>query len=227
MAEAFRHPAPELRNALRLRVSGLFEPLSFSALLRAVFHKNNDKPQINHLHTTMKHLLFAALAALTLSCTAGAADKKDEKKDKDSSSTADASGHTLGEFKIGASISGPEVKLEDLKGKAVVIEHWGIHCGPCLASLPEMQKISKRYKHNLVLIGAHSQEATDDEVKAVVKKNKLTYSIVKGSNTPSDVSSGTIPHAYVFDAEGKLVFHGLPSDPKFDKALHKALPKKA
>ena len=42
-------------------------------------------------------------------------------------------------------------------------------------------------------------------VKAVVKKNRLSYTIVKGSNSPGDVSSGTIPHAYVFDAEGKLL----------------------
>lgn len=173
----------------------------------------------------MKHILLAVLTALALSGNATAADKKDDKKE--SASAADASGHTLSEFQIGASIAGPEVKLDDLKGKAVVIEHWGIHCGPCLASLPEMQKLSKRHKDKLVLIGAHSQEATDDEVKAVVKKNKLTYSIVKGSNTPSDVSSGTIPHAYVFDAEGKLLFHGLPSAPEFDKAVRKALPKKA
>jgi hypothetical protein len=90
-----------------------------------------------------------------------------------------------------------------------------------------MQKLSKRHKENLVLIGAHSQDATDDKVKEVVKKHKLTYSIVKGSNSPSDVSSNTIPHAYVFDAEGKLLFHGVPSDPKFDKAVRKAVAKKA
>ena len=68
----------------------------------------------------MKHLLLAALTALALSCNAGAADKKDEKKDKSASESATA--HTLADFKIGALITGPEVKLEDLKGKAVVIE---------------------------------------------------------------------------------------------------------
>jgi len=173
----------------------------------------------------MKHLLLAVFTAFALSCNAGAADeKKDAKKE---SSASEASAHNLSEFKIGSLITGPEVKLEDLKGKAVVIEHWGIHCGPCLASLPEMQKLSKRHKDKMVLIGAHSQDATDDEVKEVVKKNKLTYSIVKGSNSPSDVSSNTIPHIYVFDTEGKLVFNGKPSDREFDKALRKALPKKA
>ena len=162
---------------------------------------------------------------LSLFFTATAADeKKDEKKEP---SASESSSHTLNDFKIGSLITGPEVKLEDTKGKAVVIENWGVHCGPCLASLPEMQKLSKRHKDKMVLIGAHSQDATDDEVKEVVKKNKLTYSIVKGSNAPGGVSSNTIPHVYVFDTEGKLVFHGKPSDREFDKALRKALPKKA
>ena len=178
----------------------------------------------------MKYTIHAAAAAIALSFAAAAiaADKKDEKKDDKKASAAEsASTHTLADFKIGAHITGPEVKLEEVKGKAVVIENWGVHCGPCLASLPEMQKISKRYKDSLVLIGAHSQDASDDEVKEVVKKNRLTYTIVKRSQSPSDVSSSTIPHAYVFDAEGKLVFHGLPRDREFEKALRKALPKKS
>jgi thiol-disulfide isomerase/thioredoxin len=169
----------------------------------------------------MKHLIPAAVAAIAiaLAASATAADKKDEKKDKSEETAA----HTLSEFKIGDLITGPEVKLDEIKGKAVVIENWGVNCPPCIASLPHMEKLAKRHKDKLVLIGAHSQDATDDQVKAVVKKFRLSYSIVKGSNGP--LSSGTIPHAYVFDSEGKLVFHGLPSDREFDKAVRKALPK--
>lgn len=33
----------------------------------------------------------------------------------------------LADFTIGKSISGPTVKLADLKGKVVAIENWGIH----------------------------------------------------------------------------------------------------
>lgn len=176
----------------------------------------------------MKFLLHAAVAAIALSfsLTAIAADKKDEKKD-DKSAPETATAHTLADFKIGDLITGPEVKLDEIKGKAVVIENWGVNCGPCIASLPEMERMAKRNKEKLVVIGAHCQEATDEKVKEVVKKYKLSYTIVKGNNAPSAVSSGTIPHAYVFDAEGKLVFHGRPSDREFEKAVRKAMPKKA
>jgi thiol-disulfide isomerase/thioredoxin len=103
----------------------------------------------------------------------------------------------------------------------VLIDAWGIHCGPCLASLPDIEKIAKRYKGKMVVIGAHSQNATDDEVKDVVKKNRLSYTITKGVNGP--VNFNAIPHVFVFDTTGKLLFEGHPSDNEFDKAIRKSV----
>ena len=127
---------------------------------------------------------------------------------------------TLAQFKVGQLITGPAVDLANTGGKAVVIEAWGVHCGPCLASLPEMERLSKRNKADTIFIGAHSQDASDEEVKEVVKKNRLSYSIVKGVNGP--VSFSAIPHAFVFDTTGALIFHGLPSDKDFESAVRKA-----
>ena len=159
----------------------------------------------------MKTTLFtlAVIAAVVgLSFAAG----------KDKTPVAD---HQIGEFKIGAHITGPEVSAADLSGKAVLIDAWGIHCGPCLASLPDIEKIAKRYKGKMVVIGAHSQNATDDEVKDVVKKNRLSYTITKGVNGP--VNFNAIPHVFVFDTTGKMLFEGHPADKEFDKAIRKSV----
>jgi hypothetical protein len=83
-----------------------------------------------------------------------------------------------------------------------------------------MERLAKRNKADTIVIGAHSQNASDDEVKEVVKKNKLSYSIVKGVNGPG--RSGTIPHAYVFDTTGTLIFSGNPLDRDFESAVRKA-----
>jgi len=133
---------------------------------------------------------------------------------------ADAGAHNLSEFQLGPLITGPDVKLADAKGKAVLIDEWGIHCGPCLASLPEIEKISKRYKDKLVVFGGHAQEGTDEEVKAVVAKNRLTYTVTKGVSGPIQVTG--IPHVFIFDPTGKLMFSGSPFDKEFERALHHA-----
>ena len=39
--------------------------------------------------------------------------------------TAKSAEHTLSEFNLGEHLSGPEVKLDKLEGKVVVIEYWG------------------------------------------------------------------------------------------------------
>lgn len=126
----------------------------------------------------------------------------------------------LADFKVGELITGPAVDLTNTGGKAVVIEAWGIHCGPCLASLPEMEKLSKRNKTDTIFIGAHCQNGTNEEVKEVVKKNRLSYAIVKGVNGP--ISFSGIPHAFVFDTTGALIFHGNPADSDFEKAVRRA-----
>jgi thiol-disulfide isomerase/thioredoxin len=154
--------------------------------------------------------LAAISLTLALSCGALLAAEK-----KEAVPTA-----KLSDFKLGAHITGPEVTLDQAAGKGVVIEKWGIHCGPCIASLPHIEQIAKRGKDKLVVIGAHSQNATDEEVKETVKKHRLSYTITKGASGP--VSSGGIPHALVFNTKGELIFSGHPMDEGFDKAVRKA-----
>jgi len=151
----------------------------------------------------------------TLVLTCGALVAADTK-----TAAAAAASHNLSQFRLGEFITGPQVTLADAKDKAVVIEAWGVHCGPCLASLPHIESLAKRNKGKMLVFGAHSQNASDEEVKQVVKKNQLSYTITKGVNGPINFSG--IPHAFVFDTAGALIFHGHPADKDFENAVRKA-----
>lgn len=127
----------------------------------------------------------------------------------------------LSQFKLGNYITGPQVTLDNAVGKAVLIEAWGVNCGPCLASLPDIEKISKRYKDKMLVFGAHSQSASDDQVKEIVKKNKLSYTITHGVTSP--VPFNAIPRVFVFDTKGALVYFGSPFEKDFERSLRKAV----
>ncbi len=133
--------------------------------------------------------------------------------------TAPAPQAQLSQFKLGAYITGPQVTPENAAGKAVLIEAWGIHCPPCLASLPHIEKIAKRNKDKLLVFGAHAQGGTDAEVSAVVKKHGLSYTITQGVSSP--VQTRGIPHVFLFDTKGALVFSGHPTDPEMERAVRK------
>jgi thiol-disulfide isomerase/thioredoxin len=129
--------------------------------------------------------------------------------------------HKLSEYQFGPSLSGDAVTSAHLAGKAVMIDAWGIDCPPCREMLPEIEKTSRRYKDKLVVIGAHVMEGTDAQILDVVKKNQLSYSIVKGYTGP--ISSDGLPHVHIFNAKGVMIFEGTPLDSDFEQSLLRAV----
>lgn len=111
---------------------------------------------------------------------------------------------------------------DKLAGKVVVVEQWGVNCGPCIASLPEMAKLAKRYEaKGLVVVGMECQNGTKDQIAKLLKDAKVKYPVMSGGSVP--VSTGGIPHAMVFGTDGKLLWHGHPGDDKFEDTVKDAL----
>lgn len=138
------------------------------------------------------------------------------------SQAAEKSDHKLSEWKLGKVLFGEKVTKDNMKGKVVVIEHWGVKCPPCIALLPHLAKLDKRHREEgLLIIGAESQGHSEEQIEPLLKKNKIDYSITSGASGPINFSG--IPHAFVFDVEGKLIFNGNPSDDDFERAIKNAL----
>ncbi|HEX2747736.1 MAG TPA: TlpA disulfide reductase family protein [Verrucomicrobiales bacterium] len=160
----------------------------------------------------MKKLLPSLLSCITITCLSltAAEKKKDAVPD-----------HKLSEYRIGEMITNDPVTMESIKGKVVVLEMWGIHCGPCLASMPELESFYKQNKNKgLAVVGLHSQEGSDEEVKTIVKQKKVSFPITKGGGGPTQANG--IPRSLVFDVSGKLIYEGLPG-PDMEKVAKKAL----
>jgi thiol-disulfide isomerase/thioredoxin len=124
--------------------------------------------------------------------------------------TAIAAEPTLKSVKLGEVLYGPPVEAKQLKGAVVFVEQWGIHCGPCIGEIPHMTKLQDELADfGLVIVAAHRQKATPDEVRATARTHGINYTITDGY-----VSNGasTIPHGYIFDLDGKCVFDGRPGD---------------
>jgi len=154
-----------------------------------------------------------ALAALALPCFAG------DKKDKEKASVPDAS---VSQVKWAEVVNGAPFDKEALEGKVVVVEEWGVNCGPCIASLPDMAKLAKRYdKKGLVVVGLERQGSTKDAILKAIKPARVEYPVMAGGSGP--VPSDGIPHAMVFGADGKLVWHGHPASDEFEDSVKDAL----
>jgi thiol-disulfide isomerase/thioredoxin len=129
---------------------------------------------------------------------------------------------SLSDVRYGAAVNEVPFNKDELVGKVVVVEEWGVNCPPCIASLPDMAKLAKSYeKKGLVVVGLECQNSPKESILKILKSARVKYPVMAGGSAPAGTS--TIPHACVFDTTGKLVWTGNPHDPEFQRAVKKAL----
>ena len=71
---------------------------------------------------------------------------------------------------------GEHITLEDLRGKVVVLDFWGTWCAPCVASVPSLRNLHKRYtkEPSFVLIGV-SSDSEEEPWREFTTKNKMVW----------------------------------------------------
>jgi len=129
--------------------------------------------------------------------------------------------------------NGKDVSLADFKGKVVLLDFWGVHCGPCIADLKEtVPKVHQKYKGKNVVFLNVCVEDTEDNWKEAIKKYKVegVNVFAKGwEDNPVCKAYGIegIPHYMLIDKEGNFAdfncaaYSLLWNDNILDKTLEK------
>lgn len=119
---------------------------------------------------------------------------------------------TLDGINLGTYASGPKLTPEDLKGRVVLFEYWGIHCPPCLASIPHLAEWQKSFDREAFVIVANQcqGEGADNARKVwLAKGGGDQVSVIDGGELQGANVTG-IPRCFLFDHEGRLIFDGSP-----------------
>lgn len=109
------------------------------------------------------------------------------------------------------SLDATNFKLEDYKGKVVLVNFWATWCGPCKAEMPELVKLREENKDKgFEVIGVNTDPNEDAElIKTFGEKMKLTYKLAQGEEAFFEeflkISKFTgIPQSFLIDREGRL-----------------------
>ena len=102
----------------------------------------------------------------------------------------------------------------EIEGKYILTEFWATWCGPCIYAMPELQKMHDRYGDKLVI-----KSISNESIKTVerfVEKKGFTYPI--GTDTQNRTAGALevrgIPHGYLSDPDGKVIWQGHPMELK-------------
>ncbi|MEP6911592.1 MAG: redoxin domain-containing protein [bacterium] len=100
---------------------------------------------------------------------------------------------------------GEYIALEDLRGKVVVLDFWGTWCPPCVASVPSLRSLHKRYAKDpsLVMIGI-SSDSDEAKWRAFTAENKMVWPQYLDSQRSVQRAFGVhaFPTYVVIDPEG-------------------------
>jgi thiol-disulfide isomerase/thioredoxin len=109
-------------------------------------------------------------------------------------------------------IDGKPFKLEDYKGKVLLVNLWATWCAPCIKEMPEIQRLSDEMKDNFqaVSITNYDEENLETSVKKFLADKKFTYQqgIAETSVMEMFVKQSkmdAIPVNFVLTKDGKIV----------------------
>lgn len=107
------------------------------------------------------------------------------------------------EWKL-SNTDGITFSLNDFKGKVVFINLWATWCPPCVAELPELNKLHNDYSDDVVFLFITHEEA--EVVKQFLRKKSYTIPVYKPlTQYPSDFETSSIPTTFVINKNGEVV----------------------
>ncbi|MEW6705970.1 MAG: TlpA disulfide reductase family protein [Pseudomonadota bacterium] len=103
-------------------------------------------------------------------------------------------------------MDGPNLRLQEQRGRVVMVNFWATWCGPCRQEMPELNKLYEKYRSSgFVLLGVN---VDDDTRNAASVATKLGVKFPVLLDTDKAVSKrydlATMPSTVLIDRDGKV-----------------------
>jgi len=125
---------------------------------------------------------------------------------------------------VARDLHGKVVRLEDFKGKIVVLNIWGIGCGPCIAEMPELNALVAQNAANkdVVFLGLSADETS--KLKSFVRQRPFAYRILnQAGSIPDQFHPNTLPVHIIIGKNGEILSRFIGATPDIRSALQQII----
>ena len=190
-----------------------------STLLPVEVMQTNDKND-ESLHTSFAQITEKPIAPKPPSWYYSAYRDQYQVERKEKLTLIEA-GKASPDFKLAGFGSTSQTSLDQYKGKLLLIEFWIAHCGFCIAAVPKLNDISRRFAEKglqVVSINMHDPATT---IEFFTSKYKPQYVILTGGESVAkQFGVEAYPAIVLIDGTGKVVY---ASSGLFEKDLEAAI----
>ena len=119
-------------------------------------------------------------------------------------------GAAVPSIKTTATLDGKEFDINSLRGKYVLIDFWGIWCGPCVAEMPQVKEFQEKHKEKLVVMGINSGDSKEKIQEFVDKHDYSWMQLMSDKKNTSDnfvnrFNVQGFPTKFIIDPRGTIV----------------------
>jgi KpsF/GutQ family protein len=107
--------------------------------------------------------------------------------------------------------TGRPLRLEDLRGKIVLLDFWTFCCINCMHILPDLEYLEDKYRDQLVVIGIHSAkfkaEKDSENIRHAIRRYQIKHPVANDSSFLIWARYGARawPTLVLIDPEGRIV----------------------
>ncbi|CDQ42019.1 MULTISPECIES: TlpA family protein disulfide reductase [Virgibacillus] len=103
-------------------------------------------------------------------------------------------------------LDGKEYRLEDFKGKKVMVNFWASWCPPCRNEMPDMQRFYEDKDIVILAVNLTDTERKAEDVQQFAKEYKLSFPILldKDGKVSENYQIKPIPTTYLIDSKGYI-----------------------
>jgi thiol-disulfide isomerase/thioredoxin len=110
--------------------------------------------------------------------------------------------------------AGRSFSLRDFRGRPLLVDFWATWCGPCKATMPEIERLHRKYGPRLEVVGINI-EGNSPEVLAYLDERRYSFRVLfdEGnflSGTARRYGVASIPRTFLIDRDGRILFAGHP-----------------
>src|SRR5271156_747948 len=125
-------------------------------------------------------------------------------------------------------LDGKNLKLSDLRGKAVLLNFWATYCSPCKVEMPWFVELQKEYgPQGFQIVGVAMDDASTEDIAKFANDMGVNYPILLGKEAVGLSYGGVnvLPTTFFLDRNGKVIGRefGLQSRSVFVDHIKEAL----
>ncbi len=174
------------------------------------------------MHSSIKYLTLAVVLA---SCQPSRPAQPVKAAARPAKTVEQAQGFQL----QGTTLDGSLLSLQDYRGQIVLLDFWAVGCKPCVAEMPNLQKIQDTYP-GVKVIGVCFESDTAS-IQQIVEKRGVTYTQIKiGEIKNSEIARkediSFLPTKYLIDKNGVVRNKYLGKGGELEKGIEQLLSEK-